>query len=68
MSETLFPGADDVGEVREERRRGSASPRLVRPERKQVLLQAADIDSLLDPDHRVRAVWEFVDELDVSAL
>lgn len=68
MSETLFPGADDVGEVREERRRGSASPRLVRPERKQVLLHAADIDSLLDPDHRVRAVWAFVDALDVSAL
>jgi transposase len=67
VSETLFPGAEDAGEA-VERRRSAAPPRLVRPERKQVLLQAADIDSLLDPDHRVRAVWAFVDALDVSAL
>ena len=68
MGGTLFPGADDKADARQGRRGGTAAPRLVRPERRQVLLQASDIDSLVDPEHRVRAVWAFVDALDVSAL
>jgi transposase len=67
MGETLFPGADDKVEG-SARRVGAGAPRLVRPQRKQVLLQASDIDSLVDPEHRVRAVWAFVEALDVSAL
>lgn len=67
MGGTLFPGADERAEPTRERARAGA-PRLVRPERKQTLLQACDIDSLVDAEHRVRAVWAFVDALDLSAL
>lgn len=67
MGGTLFPGADERDEEAKSGRAGAA-PRLVRPERKQVLLQACDIDSLVDTEHRVRAVWAFVEGLDLSAL
>ena len=67
MSERLFPGGDERAKPAQEPRRWGA-PRLVRPERKQTLLQACDVDSLVDAEHRVRAVWAFVDALDVSAL
>lgn len=68
MGETLFPGADEQcgGEPRP--RATGARPRVVRPERKQVLIQAADLDSMLDPEHRARAIWAFVDALDLSTL
>jgi transposase len=45
-----------------------ASPRVLRPNRAQLELRPTDLESLLPKDHRARAVWEFVEGLDLSPL
>src|SRR5438105_4019367 len=44
------------------------APRLRQPERHQVGFELAAIDDLVAEDHPVRAVWQFVTTLDLSAL
>lgn len=66
MGQTLFPGADERAESGESRGRSKASPRVVRADRKQVLLRPTDLESLLPADHRARAVWAFCERLDLS--
>jgi transposase len=44
------------------------TPRYQRPNREQVLLQMVNLDGLLADDHRARAVWAFVEGLDLSEL
>jgi transposase len=44
------------------------APRLREPERSQVSMQVAALDDLIPEDHPVRAVWSFVEGLDLSAL
>ena len=44
------------------------TPRVLRPNRAQLELRPTDLESLLPEDHRARAVWEFVEGLDLSAL
>lgn len=44
-----------------------APPRLSVPDRQQ-LLSAMTIDELLEPDHPARAVWAYVEGLDLTAL
>jgi transposase len=67
MAETLFPIPEselprrEVSEV-------AGTPRLVRPNREQVELRAVDLEGLLPAEHAARAVWEFVESLDLSAL
>src|SRR5258708_3593823 len=46
---------------------GSAPPRLHSPNRQQ-LLSPKLIDELLEPDHPARAVWSYVEKLDLSPL
>jgi transposase len=46
---------------------GSAPPRLHSPNRQQ-LLSPKLIDDLLEPDHPARAVWSYVEKLDLSPL
>lgn len=43
-------------------------PRLRRPERGQVELQALSLDQLIAPEHRVRQVWGFAEGLDLGPL
>src|SRR4051812_17372120 len=43
-------------------------PRLRMAERRQVELRAVTLDDLVPDDHRVRLVWRFVEELDLTAL
>jgi transposase len=43
-------------------------PRFQRPDRQQVELLPVHLDSLLPSDHRVRAVWAFVERLDLSGV
>ena len=43
-------------------------PRLREPERRQIDMQIAALDDLVSEDHPVRAVWAFVEGLDLSAL
>jgi transposase len=45
-----------------------ASPRVLRPDRAQLELRPTDLESLLPEDHRARAVWEFVEGLDLEPL
>jgi hypothetical protein len=44
------------------------TPRVLRPNRAQIELRPSDLESLLSEDHRARAIWEFVEGLDLSAL
>src|SRR3954451_308153 len=44
-----------------------APPRLHSPDRQQ-LLSAMTIDELLEPDHPARAVWSYVEGLDLTPL
>ena len=44
------------------------SPRLREAERGQVVLHLACLDDLLAPEHEARAVWGFVERLDLTAL
>lgn len=67
MQDTLFPLAapDSSGEPPQE---AKGAPRLVVPNRAQMELRSVDLESLLPADHAARAVWEFVESLDVSPL
>jgi len=44
------------------------APRLREPVRDQIELRAVDIDSLIGQDHPVRAIWAYVEGLDLSEL
>src|SRR6185295_17773140 len=66
MSETLFPIPEREPEPEKPKPKGV--PRLVRPNRAQMELRAVDLEGLLGMDHPARAVWEFVESLDVSPL
>lgn len=46
--------------------RGKA--RTQRPERSQVEMQLLSLDQMIDSDHRVRYVWQYVESLDLSPL
>ena len=46
----------------EEERR---DPRLKRVNRNQLLLRTVDVEQLVEPEHRVRAIWELVGRLDL---
>jgi transposase len=66
MSETLFPLPEREPQAAVAEAKGA--PRLVRANRAQMELRAVDLEGLLAMDHPARAVWEFVESLDVSAL
>jgi hypothetical protein len=42
--------------------------RVNRPVRNQIEMMLRDLESLLPEDHTVRAIWEFLQGLDVSAF
>jgi transposase len=42
--------------------------RVQRPERRQIEIRSAALDQMIARDHRVRAVWLYVESLDVSPL
>jgi transposase len=66
MSETLFPISES--EASGEVAKAQGTPRLLLPNRAQMELRAVDLESLLPADHAARAVWAFVESLDVSPL
>lgn len=66
MSETLFPIVES--EAKSEPSPVKGKPRLVVPNRAQMELRPIDLESLLPADHPARAVWEFVESLDLSPL
>lgn len=42
--------------------------RLRKAERRQAELQVSALDDLLEPDHRARLIWQYVESLDMSAF
>jgi len=66
MTDTLF----DLGEAASavERVEAGGAARVVSPNRAQFELRPVDLESLLPEDHPARAVWEFVESLDLSPL
>src|SRR5258708_5386685 len=64
-NEQLFEGLPEQEGPRSE---GLGAPRLRVPERSQIGMQVAALDDLISEDHPVRAVWAFVEGLDLSAL
>lgn len=66
MQDILFPNA--APEVSGKPPQGKGAPRLLVPNRAQLELRPVDLESLLPADHAARAVWEFVESLDVSPL
>lgn len=65
MSEALFPLPEPEAKIESP---VQGTPRLVFPNRAQVELRPLDLESLLAPDHPARAVWAFVEALDLSPL
>jgi transposase len=66
MTDTLFPLPES--EPKPAAPEAPGVPRLVVPNRAQVELRAVDLESLLPMDHPARAVWEFVEALDLRSL
>lgn len=66
MSNRLFEGSKSTSPATDEPAPGP--PRLQRPERHQLGWQPVDIDGLIPGDHRARAVWAYVEELDLSGF
>ena len=61
--EMLFP----VGPAQSQKSPGGA-PRVQIPVRNQVECLPCDLDSLIEQEHQVRAVWAFVEQVDLSKL
>ena len=66
MDETLFPVVESGASKREDEVRGAV--RLLRPHREQLQLRAVDLEALVAANHPVRAIWDFVESLDLEAL
>ncbi len=64
---TLFPMPPRT-ETKPSDPRAGGRPRVVSPNRGQIELRSIDLDGLLPSDHRARAVWEYVEGLDLSEL
>jgi hypothetical protein len=47
---------------------GAGAARVRVPQRGQIDMHLAALDDLLDPDHPVRAVWAFVEGLDLTPI
>lgn len=77
MEQQALLAAEDQAEraqrraARKEQRRAEAAAapaRVVRANRDQIELRPMDLDSLLPPLHRARAIWALVERLDLSAF
>lgn len=66
MTETLFP-ISEPAEPKVSPEPGG-TPRLRMPNRSQIELRPVDLEALLPMDHPARAVWEFVESLDLGPL
>jgi transposase len=51
-----------------ERAEEREQPRLKPINRQQLLLRTVDVEQLVEPDHRVRAIWELVGRLDLTGF
>lgn len=63
--ETLF---GEWAESDRAKREWAGDPRLREPVRDQVELRAVDLEALLPAEHPARVIWDYVQQLDLSAL
>ncbi len=61
----LFENLPDMASPKAD---SGGAPRLREPVRDQIELRAMDLDSLIGADHPVRAVWAYVERLDLRVL
>jgi transposase len=66
MDQSLFPLPEPEDVAQGEGATGR--PRLKRANRQQIRLVPMDLESSLPEDHAARLIWDFVEELDLSAL
>lgn len=66
VAEATPPGLD--GAIHPDNLGLIGQPRVIRPKRDQIELRWLSLDQLLPPDHSARAVYVFVEQLDLSAL
>jgi transposase len=68
MSKQDMFGAVPEGEQKAKsgEERPSGEPRVMSPDRHQMRFMPTDLDSLVDEEHRVRAIWAAVERLDLS--
>ncbi len=65
----LFEELPEGGRIERARAQTTAATaRVMRPNRAQMEMRAADLESLIAPDHEVRLVWAFVERADLSGL
>jgi transposase len=57
--------AEPMSEARDKQK---AKPRFEPINREQMVMRAVDVERLVDQDHPVRAIWEFVGRLDLSGF
>jgi transposase len=65
---TLFPLPDREPKQSNVDRRAGLARRVLTPERRQMRLLPTSLDALLPDDRKARAVWAYVDRLDLSKL
>jgi transposase len=69
-SQSSLPGCDNLEQARSHEQVGwttVGTPRLKYIDRRQQLLRPVQVDKLVAEDHAVRAIWELVGRLDLSA-
>lgn len=67
MENELFPDFEPEPQP-QAAEEAKGAPRFLSPNRGQVELRALDLESLVAEDHPVRAVWSFVESLDLTAF
>jgi transposase len=73
MEQEALPGTGEEGtrgrsETRQAGTSVRAKPRLMTADRSQIELRPWDVDSLIPRTHRARALWAFVERLDLGGL
>lgn len=64
---TLFPLPEE-GAPEQTKPQGGGIPRVQHPNRHQIEIWPTDLDSLIPEDHSARAVWAYVESLDLSVV
>lgn len=67
MARNLFGEEAEAGRSAKQRK-PEGKPRFVEANRKQIELRPVDLEDLIGADHPARAIWNLLEELDLSAL
>lgn len=65
---SLFPSLPASSEAWSKAGERTGAPRVLTAQRDQIALRPVDLEATVGPEHAVRNVWAFVEQLDLSAL